>query len=43
MVNLVLGNFITLISDFSSGRDVPDSFMPMVREQSYVSAAYTLI
>lgn len=35
-VNLVLGNFITLLSEFSSGRDVPDNFMSLVSKQSYV-------
>ncbi|KAI7554832.1 ATP-binding cassette multidrug transport protein [Hortaea werneckii] len=33
-VNLVLGNFITLLSEFSSGRDVPDNFMSLVSKQS---------
>jgi ATP-binding cassette subfamily B (MDR/TAP) protein 1 len=36
MVNLVLGNFITLLSDASSGRDVSSDFMSLVSEQSYV-------
>ncbi|KAI6896406.1 ATP-binding cassette multidrug transport protein, partial [Hortaea werneckii] len=34
LVNLVLGNFITLLSEFSSGQDVPDNFMPLVSKQS---------
>ncbi|KAI7153802.1 ATP-binding cassette multidrug transport protein [Hortaea werneckii] len=34
LVNLVLGNFITLLSEFSSGRDVPDNFMSLVSKQS---------
>ncbi|EEY16183.1 ATP-binding cassette sub-family B member 5 [Verticillium alfalfae VaMs.102] len=34
MVNLVLGNFISLLSGFSSGNDVPDDFMSLVSKQS---------
>lgn len=36
LVNLVLGNFITLLSEFSSGQDVPANFMSLVSKQSYV-------
>lgn len=35
LVNLVLGNFITLLSEFSSGQDIPDNFMSLVTKQSY--------
>ncbi|KAL2031101.1 hypothetical protein VTO58DRAFT_106452 [Aureobasidium pullulans] len=35
LVNLVLGNFITLLSGFSSGQDVPADFMSLVSKQSY--------
>lgn len=38
LVNLVLGNFITLLSEFSSGQDVPANFMSLVSKQSYVPA-----
>ncbi|KAM0497674.1 hypothetical protein ACHAQF_007430 [Verticillium nonalfalfae] len=34
MVNLVLGNFISLLSGFSSGNDIPDDFMSLVSKQS---------
>ncbi|THY46558.1 ATP-binding cassette multidrug transport protein [Aureobasidium pullulans] len=34
LVNLVLGNFITLLSGFSSGQDVPADFMSLVSKQS---------
>ncbi|GIZ49099.1 hypothetical protein CKM354_001213800 [Cercospora kikuchii] len=34
MVNLVLGNFITLLSGFSSGREIPDDFLSAATEQS---------
>ncbi|KAI9155465.1 ATP-binding cassette multidrug transport protein [Paramyrothecium foliicola] len=34
MVNLVLGNFITLLSGSSSGQGVPDDFMSQVSKQS---------
>lgn len=38
LVNLVLGNFITLLSQFDSGQDISDDFMTMVSKQSYVPA-----
>ncbi|OAA53263.1 ATP-binding cassette sub-family B member 5 [Cordyceps fumosorosea ARSEF 2679] len=34
MVNLVLGNFITLLSNFSTGNGIPDSFMSQVSKYS---------
>lgn len=34
MVNLVLGNFITLLSDFTTGSSVPDNFMAEVSKSS---------
>lgn len=40
MVNLVIGNFINLLSDFTTGSGVPDGFMAKVSESSYVRSSY---
>lgn len=34
MVNVVLGNFLTLLSDFTTGEGVPDNFMAKVSQSS---------
>jgi hypothetical protein len=36
MVNIVLGSFITLLSDSTAGAGVPDNFMSEVSKQSFV-------
>ena len=43
MVNIVLGNFITLLSDFTSGHGISDDFMSLVTKQAYVPAGHSFL